>query len=160
MFSFAQWHEDMVNATQWLRILQSILNNHTHHIWFGMGRDHTFIFPLGVDPALFHMTPLPFYLDDAMFDKEVKLWVGVIREETLKGIKYTIPQLCSELLLRRHQLLPPVQGKRDRTPPNSDEEHEEVDEETLPQGPLPIPFSTILDDAQISGKQFQGSPCL
>jgi hypothetical protein len=43
-----------------------------------------------VDPALFHMNPLPFYLDDATFDKEFKIWEGVVREETLKGIKYTI----------------------------------------------------------------------
>jgi hypothetical protein len=52
-----------------------------------MGQDHTFICPLGADPALFHMIPLPFYLDDTMFDKEGKLWVGVVREETLKVIQ-------------------------------------------------------------------------
>jgi hypothetical protein len=44
-------------------------------------------------------------------------------------------------------------GKRDRTPPISDEEHEEDDEETLPKGPLSIPLLAILDDEKISSKQ-------
>lgn len=30
-----------------------------------------------------------------------------------------------------------------------------VDEETLTQGPLPIPLLAIMDDAKISGKQFR-----
>jgi hypothetical protein len=142
----------MVNVTQWLRILQSILNNHMHHIWFGMGWDHTFICPLGEDRALFHMTHLPLYLDDDTFDKEVKLWASFIREETSKGIKYTIPTIVFQVSPTQTSFVATISGKRDRTPPSSDEENEEEDEETLPHRSLSIPFSTILDDAQILGK--------
>jgi hypothetical protein len=119
-----------------------------------MGWDHTFIHPLGVDHALFHMNPLPLYLDDATFDKEVKLWVGVIREETLKmGQIHYFDSCVPSLLLHRHQLLPPVQEKGIEPCPTQ-MRSEEDDEETLPQGPILIPLSLILYDAQISGKQF------
>jgi hypothetical protein len=48
-----------------------------------------------------------------------------------------------------------MQEKRDRTPPNLDEEFEDDDEEKLPHIPLPIPLSTISNDAQNLVSSFQ-----
>jgi hypothetical protein len=51
------------------QIPQSLLNRHTHNIWFKMSRDHTFFPPLEDAPSLFHMNPLLFYLDKLVFGK-------------------------------------------------------------------------------------------
>jgi hypothetical protein len=98
--TFSKWYNDLIATTQRPQIPQSLLNRHTHNIWFRMSHDHMFVRPLGAAPTLFHMNPLPFYLDEVVFNKEVTSWLGVIVKRRSQVSPTQCLPSCNGQLLR------------------------------------------------------------
>jgi hypothetical protein len=130
-----------------------LLNRHTHNILFAMNRDHNFVWPLGVAPSLFYMKSLPFYLDEVMLDKEVIAWPGVTVEKKKTSVSYTIPTTAQRSTLTETSDTGPGASKGTQTLSKSEEEVDDDEEESLPRGTLQILFSSIHEDATISGNQ-------
>jgi hypothetical protein len=64
--------------------------------WFDMNMDKTFVQLKGGDPHNFTIVDLPYYLIEAIFDKEFLLWSGVKNSSTAKRVKYIPPEVSTK----------------------------------------------------------------
>jgi hypothetical protein len=81
-----------------------------------MNHDFTFVRPLGVASSIFHTPPLPFYLDEAILDKEIMALPRVTKEKKRSGITYSMPPISQRSPLAQTPGAGPSSTKRDWTP--------------------------------------------
>jgi hypothetical protein len=81
-------------------------------------------------------------------------WPGVLREETPTCVSYTLSTISQRSSLTETLGAGPSARKRTCTPTTSEEEVEEEEGDVSLRSIVHIPFSSIPDDAQISGKKF------
>jgi hypothetical protein len=100
------------------------------------------------------MTPLLFYLNATMFDKEVEGWWGSSGKRRWWVSPTPCPTISQWSAPMETSGVGPSTSKRNQTPSISEEEANEGEEEAISRDTIQIPFSSIPDNATISGKKF------
>jgi hypothetical protein len=92
-------------------------------------------------------------LDEVGLNKEVTSWPGVTIQNKKNDVSYVMLTISKRSTPLETLNVGPSMSNRTQKPTNSKDELEESKEEVFPSDTLHIVFSSILDDATISGKK-------